>query len=372
MKLARYIVPLVAVTLAMVFFRFRAASFSEREGIAASPSDLRPQKKTVPAAGSAGVNPDEKKISAPGFNQLTSVTAEIDPLDEMFADALKIGEADRRHAALGALAEYLAARDPAKARDCLAFLLNLKNGTAEGDAYIFARTFADRFAASDPRAAIAWTKDLPEGLKDLTYQFVAKRWVASDPRALSQWVGSIDDPSLRATVIRTMSRELLYSDPKGFGAEWAVSLARTEDGPRFSDLVARQWAKSDAGAAWAWASALRDPETGERAMLAIAETMAEADPARIIQWTADLPVSEFKNRMIQQTVATWAAQDPAAAAAWVTAHSSTPGLVDGSVHLIATAWLRKDAVAATTWLESAPVKKELKDYILATSAGRKN
>jgi hypothetical protein len=372
MKLVRYIVPLVAVALVVVFFRFRAANFSEREGLASSPADNHPGQKPAHAAGGAVVGADGEKIAAPGLNQPASLAAEIDPLDEMFADALKIGEADRRRAALGALAEYLAARDPAKARDCIAFLLNLKNGTAEGDAYVFARTFADRLAARDPRAAIAWTKDLPEGLKDLTYQFVAKRWVVSDPRALSQWVGSIDDPALRATVIRTMSRELLYSDPKGFGAEWAVSLARTEDGPRFSDLVARQWAKSDAGAAWAWASALRDPETGERAMLAIAETMAEADPARIIQWTGNLPVSEFKNRMIQQTVATWAALDPAAAAAWVSAHFSTPGLVDGSVHLIATAWMRKDAVAATAWLEKTPVKQELKDYILATSVGRKN
>jgi hypothetical protein len=288
-------------------------------------------------------------------------------LDRAFEAALTNSNADERRNVLRGVAEFLARSDRAKATEYMTLLLQGPGRSGEGDAYAFAQAFALTLAPQDPRATLAWAEVLPDTLKDMSYQLVARAWAASDPESLAQWASTLPDRRHRATAIRTMGHVLGQSDPGGFGPRWAVQLAHTADGAHFSDIVVAQWAKAEPAAAATWAASLSGADDRERAVLAWASTVAETDPTAATAWAARLPPGDLRNRTIIAAVSQWAVNDPAAAAAWVDRDTSVPGLAESAFTSIAAGWMQKDPVAAAQWIERAPVNPQTKAYVLTLS-----
>lgn len=293
-------------------------------------------------------------------------------LDRLFEDALTNSNAEERRTVIRGVAEFLANHDVGKATEYTALLLKGTGRSGEGDTYAFTQQFSLTLAAKDPQATIAWAEILPDALKEVSYQLVARAWAASDPGSLANWVTSLGHPGHRATAIRTMGHVLGQTDPGGFGPRWAMGLAQSEDGPRFSDVVVTQWAKTEPEAAAAWAASLRESDDRDRGLLAWVSTVAERDPTLATAWSAKLPPGDLRNRTIMAAISKWAASDPAAAAAWVERDSSVPGLAESAFASIASGWMRKDPVAATRWIERAPVNPQTKAYILSLSEPRSN
>lgn len=292
-----------------------------------------------------------------------------DAIDRMFFAALQKGDPDQRRRAIRGVAETLAENgDTTRAADFIAALRGVRDRAAESDAYSFTKIFADRLAARDAGVVATWAAELPEALRDVAYSFVARHWVGQDPQALSAWTSTIENPGLRATVIRATAHQLRNEDPRGVAPGWAAELARSVDGPRFSDLVAAHWAKTDFKSAAEWTATLAAPEAREAAYLALATTLGERDPQMAISWIPSVQAGELRNRMLQEALSSWATSNPAAAANWLDGQTTVPGLTEAVASRIASAWMQRDPVAAEKWVRSTPLKPEIQNYLLTLSA----
>ncbi len=346
----------------------------------ASKEDLRPQggtrKTDSPTAAARANSAASSEVSSSSGNIPTAEAAapayDTAAMDRVFASALTNANLDDRRLLLRGVAEFLGRNDPQKAQEYLALILRSNNGAPNSDAQVFTQEFSSALAPLNPEKLVAWSQSLPDGLKEISYQFAARHWAAADPKSAAQWIASLPDPALRTTGIRAMSQELAQSDPKGYAAQWAEGLARSVDGARFSDVVVKHWAPADLNAAIGWIGSLSAAEDRDRGFLAFSDVIASQNPTAAVAWAKNLPPGDLRNRAIVESVSKWANQDPAAAAAWVSGETSVPGLVDASIGSIASAWMRRDAVAAAKWIQDAPVNQLTKDYILSVSSHFRN
>lgn len=321
----------------------------------------------VPSTGSNGpaVTVPSAAVASGSGDSARAGGVDAVALERILAEALENPVLDERRLLLRGLAEFTAKHAPELATHFLTAILRRGSGSADGDAYAFVQVFADVRALQDPRATARWGETVPDRLKDVVNQFVARHWTASDPEAASDWMRTVTDPALRATIIRAMSQQFTQADPAGFAPQWAADLARGPDGSRFSDIVVSFWARKDAPAAWEWVRRLENADDRAQAVLAFATVTGETAPEQTLAWVQSLSGGATSNRAVLETVSSWARRDPARAAAWVDAHAGIPGLVSGSAHAIVTSWFRSDRVSAARWLESAPIPAEMKQYFLA-------
>ncbi len=377
MKSVWIIVPLaVGVGVTALFVMRGTVGCCPSENTAPDPAAVtgynRVAAETPPVVGSR--SDSAATLASAPVSPAGVVTATYDQaaLDRLFEDALTNSNAEERRTLIRGVAEFLAKNDIGKATEYMTLLLKGTGRSGEGDAYAFTQQFSLTLASTDPKATVAWAEILPDTLKEVSYQLVARAWAASDPASLATWVTSLGNPGYRATAIRTMGHVLSQNDPGGFGPRWAVGLAQSEDGPRFSDVVVSQWAKAEPEAAAAWAASLREGDDRDRGLLAWVSTVAETDPTLATAWSAKLPSGELRNRTIIAAISKWAVIDPPAAAAWVERDSTVPGLAESAFASIASGWMQKDPVAATRWIERAPVNPQTKAYVLSLSTPQPN
>lgn len=294
---------------------------------------------------------------------------DLPALKEDLIATLKDTDVDARRNRLSEIAAFLAEHQDAEmAKLFMEAISSTRDRFTDSDAYTFASYFADLLSKDAPRLAAEWTENLSKRLQYSTQQLVAKNWVYQSPAELDAWIQTLADPGLRGSAILMMSQALEVSDPEEYATNWAKRLAANEeDGSRLSEVVAKHWGAANFDEAYDWAVRLADADDQQMALLELTKARAQTDGRAAAEWANVALEGETRTRAIQEGITRWVDEDPAGVARWVDALGD-PKVLDNAFDMIAIAWMRKDRASAETWVESANVSDERKEYIDAVSS----
>ena len=161
------------------------------------------------------------------------------------------------------------------------------------------------------------------------------------------------DVALERSVFRRATRSVARVDPER-AAAWALEHAGNEyaaDGPR---IVAEQWGARDGRAALAWvrehaSGPLRDPAMREGFV-----AWLRADPRGAKAWLESETLTEFHDPALDVYGRRLAERAPEEAIRWCERIASGERR-RGCLVAAATAWYRRDSVAAEAWLQQSPL-----------------
>ena len=243
---------------------------------------------------------------------------------------------------------------------------------------------AQRWADSDPRAAVAAVAQLPHSTQRRSWlSTLIKHWARLDLAAATAWTEALpgtpersgwladvaaviaeDAPvdaiafaetltgNARRRAIRAALNAWAEQDPS------AAVAALDEVGDRAAhwrwqrDIVS-EWTRQDVDAAWEWA--LSQPPSRVRSNLLYIPlgAIAQTDPLVAIGLAKSLRGHERRGAMMM-TLGTWASNDARAAANWTArADDLDPGERDGYLRNVLGGWAREDASAALAWVEAS-------------------
>jgi hypothetical protein len=285
-----------------------------------------------------------------------------------FDEARATKDTHLRRLGLEAVAEFLAANDPALAAKWLEELLVPGAADPSPDAYAFTSVFAEAYARRGLNDAVEWTARLSnDTLREVAQQYIAREWAPRDIAAVEAWIASSDDAGERSNIIRAIDNAFRPLSDSNTAA-WAQRLAADPaDGPRHSDVVVRHWARTDLEAAINWASALPNQDDVERAVDGLAEAFAERDPGAATRWAASFPEGPVRFRALTRTAVYWAHFEPQEAARWLQ-NLGQPGVLESTVPAVYSNLLAKDPAGAESWLDGIPIKPEFRDYVRSLNA----
>jgi len=169
-----------------------------------------------------------------------------------------------------------------------------------------------RWAAQDPKGALAFARGLPPGDARRGLEVVVSRWVESDPNAAITYLESSQDGFLKTEGLREGIRALAKTDPQG-------ALARLEaiDPSKRSALLSEivsSWGGQDGAAAVDWIQNQVSPEDARDALLRRATlTWSRNDPQETIECALDLPQSAIGNHELADMFKELAMRNPQAA-----------------------------------------------------------
>jgi hypothetical protein len=286
-----------------------------------------------------------------------------------FEEALQTRDTHLRRLALGAVAEFLAARDPALASAWMRELLASSHQSNGRDAYYFASMFTQAYAPLGLTESARWAEILPpETLRPVAYQHIAREWAARDLAAVERWVRTIDDPRLRTNAIRAVDNVMSGNEAE-IASAWARRLAADgRDGPRLSDVVVRHWGRTDIDGAISWTNSLERDDDVARAVSAIASAFAAKEPQEAAEWAAEFPAGEARDQALMISTNHWGTKDAPAAVRWLKGLDD-PSLLEASFPSLAASWYDQNPAAALAWIDSAPVSEQLRGYVRNLVAG---
>lgn len=213
------------------------------------------------------------------------------------------------------------------------------------------RAVADAWARSDPAAALAWARSLPDEDRPPAMETVLRELTEREPaRAIELAQQTLSGPALERTVFEAL-RRLAAADPRE-----AAGLVRLLPPGEMQTLVAVDVAGSlagqDVGAALAWVDTLPAGPAQSLALNQVIAHWARRDPAGAGRHVAALPPGPLQEGAALQLGAIWGAE-PAAALAW----SGT--LPEGktrrdAVAAIVSGWAQREPEAATRWTAAQP------------------
>ena len=350
-----------------------------------------------------------------------------DPTGAMaWATQLPAGELRNRILAR-TLAIYAQSDAPAAAVSALAM-------PAGDERYNACKTIASCWAEQDSAAAIEWVRGLPGPLKqdlvavtcrsllgqekpqlaaDLALSEpatesqisllgeLAGQWAARDLSGAIDWAKQLPEGRGKDAALRNLSHAWANSNPQA-AMEYAQTLPSSVTAQGFLESVAGTWARNDPAAATAWAQNVTDPDFRKSSFLAVMKSWANASPEAAATYAVSLPAGDLQDMAVMKVIGEWAFwKDPQGAANWVSQFpdgklrdkaigpiifwgqgkdpAAIASMLDtiGSADLIrqhgeqlATIWLDRDAKAARSWIERAPLPDEAKQRLLALKTGQ--
>lgn len=237
------------------------------------------------------------------------------------------------------------------------------------------------WAANDPQAAFAWAGSAADEGQVNNWLLGATRGIAAtnpelardylarlDGRTREQaieaiqpyvmqygfdyatsWISGVEDPAVRNRAARSMADELANLDPLQAG-RWNAALTDIETRRDVSETVADRWARNDLDGARNWVEGLPD-DTKSEAAEGVARHYARQDPAAAAQWLAGLgdnpDLDGARRILIDETFR----QSPQVSLESV-ATLSDPRARDGYYWRYVSGWMRRDAEAARSWIQS--------------------
>lgn len=253
-------------------------------------------------------------------NLLTARYAEIDPKAALGF----VSEAGgmERMMGTGSILRSWAAKDPKAAGEYVTGTI-LEEGSQDG--WALQRTIgsvASEWAKSDPEAALAWAKSLPEDVSGNALESVIEHFTSQDPeKAAEVAMGLEGDKKIEAL-----------------------------------QSIADQWSRTDPEAAVAWAEGL-EGDARDRALEEALQGLAYKDPAAAVDYLANtITDAEERDSLLPDVASRWARKDAnsaAEAAEWLTTQADGDGRARATGEVMGS-WMDSDAAAASAWLDSQP------------------
>jgi hypothetical protein len=190
------------------------------------------------------------------------------------------------------------------------------------------------WAAEDPAAAGNYALQIKENLPLNALQSVARQWSQSDPRQALAWLDQIpweeqEERQQRQQILGDVMSIWVRKDP-ATAANEVLRLPPDDAKPVLSPVLG-YWAKKDLPAATQWVGQLPAGSTKDSAIAAVAPQIAQQDLATAVNWASAIG----DQRLRQENIETFARK-----------------------------WLRRDKVAATAWIFSAPIPVETRQKLL--------
>ncbi len=285
------------------------------------------------------------------------------------------------------------------------------------------------WSSTDPAAALAAAQTIQEtGVRDAATSNALMMWSRSDFDAALNYALSVESPTLRSDIFRSMSansegnREKLLtavldymppgssfqqsiqqifsswanSDPKQASeavfrlppgpilsqaaSQVASNLAKTgtktevlawvrklPEGATRSDsinAVFREWAANDPTTARN-ALASVDPADRSRATTALAAGWSQKDPEAVIRWSKTVDSEKDRNQIVREAMMQWAGSDLEAAARQISQLAEADRSV--AMQAVVSRWAAKDSASAGDWLDRQPANNT-RDSAVSTLA----
>lgn len=183
-----------------------------------------------------------------------------------------------------------------------------------------AERVAGDLGRKDPRAALLWAEQLPEGkVRSSALRSVLSDWSSTDPASAAAYASTLPEESWRADILhRAIDR----------------------------------WSVVDPDAALAWCQSLPPGSERDRVLAAAIENLSEIAPDGASGWLALLSDERSRTRAVSQVAAHWARHDPLAAASWAATRPS--GEQPAVFHSLVRGWAFSEPEAAGSWINALP------------------
>ena len=173
----------------------------------------------------------------------------------------------------------------------------------------------------------------------------------SDPAAIAALVLTGADPAIRVDALRTVAREWAALDPAKAMA-WAQALPDEDEREDVSEFVCYRVAEDDPLKAREMAVAAGfGPDSSLSTDLV--QQWAAREPAKARDWVLSQPPGDSREILLTELAPLLAQQDPAAAGR-IVSEELTGSHQEEAAMSVLYQWARKDAGAATAWVQQFP------------------
>lgn len=243
---------------------------------------------------------------------------------------------------------------------------------------------AQRWADSDPRAAVAAVAALPQSTQRWSWlSTLVKHWARLDLAAASTWAEALPPTPERASMLASVAGVIAEDAPleamafaealtgnarrQAIGAAldaWAehdpsaAMAALDEVGDHatrsiWQHQIAGRWASQDAHATWEWILAQPPSSARVRLLWIPLGRIAQTDPLEAVALAESLRGRE-RGEAVMMALGTWASNDARAAANWAArAQDVDPSGRDDHLRHVLGIWAREDPLAALAWVEAS-------------------
>ena len=261
-----------------------------------------------------------------------------------FASLEKLGMMERAFGSMSVLAS-VASNDPRAAADWLTAPTNMMAAVPRAGDFM-ATTVSKEWAKSDPDAALAWAKTLPEGKRAGAYNGVLGSLAADDPARASAMALELEEGKDRTKLIGNIAESWGKKSPTE-AMEWVQSLEEGKEHDAAFGKTLGGWAQADPAEAAAFLDGMPDEEKASH-VGEVAGPWARQDPSGAATWLGDQPEGDGKNDGMRQVMWMWTATEPEAASTWLGEQPAGPSRDHGIVSLASTTY-EQDPQMAITW-----------------------
>ncbi|MBP7951457.1 MAG: hypothetical protein KA004_17575 [Verrucomicrobiales bacterium] len=247
----------------------------------------------------------------------------------------------------GTVLASLATKDPALAAKVLAEQ-NQTGGGLPRSGQMAAQSIAREWAKQDPQAALAWAKELPEGMRGGALEGVLGTMMTENPTGAAKIAMEMPEGDDRARVLGQMAEGWASRNPEE-AMKWVAGLPESERGEATKRAL-NGWAMEDPKAAAAWIGTLPADRQDEN-LSAVAGRWAWQQPAEAAAWVAGQAEGEGKKEAVRNVMGSWVETQPEAASAWLREQPPGPSKDQGIVAL-AGSQVKSDPEAAMIWASS--------------------
>ena len=216
----------------------------------------------------------------------------------------------------------------------------------------------DPIRATELLASMPRSEERGRGL-----DFMLPHLLQQSPEAARSWIVGLKDDALRDGAMMRAAPQLASSDPAGT-AKWLLDNPGDAAKRRMDDVYGI-WASADQQAALASLNALPAGETRSDALRGVVRSITTEDPAAGLALMNRVP-GDVTDDVVRDFVWHSFGNDPALAANQISRITDQRER-DQTYRRALGEWMRRDAPAATTWIQANAVPDNVRNDLLGTS-----
>ena len=188
------------------------------------------------------------------------------------------------------------------------------------------------------------------------FKKVMCEWAKEAPADVSLWLKAIEDPQDRQKIANAL---VSVSEPTNGDGTWKIPFASVLADPSQKEtalvIIAKEWASSDPGAAFAWSEKLAVPAVSEAALSSAVVSIARTDHERAKKLIPRIQSVEQRRQAISEVINGWAETEPSAACEWALQMADGSSQIEQSLIYSVQTWVAGDGAAAIRWMNQKNV-----------------